>query len=193
MRHTTISPRPLLPRMTEETDALTVSEPDVSAEDLALADALTWQLVRLFRLIERTGSPPGIPALERSQYVLLARLVEGGPARAGSLAEAVHSDPSTVSRQVADLVEHGLVERRIDPVDRRACLLVATAAGLDLFAEARRRKTEHLARLLAGWSVPDRRRLVDLLERFSTDMEQYRQTMAATRPPARTEAPAGGS
>ena len=49
-----------------------------------------------------------------------------GPHRSNALAEAVHSDPSTVSRQIAALVKVGYVERRPDPADGRACLLAAT-------------------------------------------------------------------
>ena len=53
-------------------------------------------------------------------HFLLVHLVKGGPQRSGALAEAVHSDPSTISRQVAHLVRLGLVERTADPEDREA-------------------------------------------------------------------------
>src|SRR5690349_22300310 len=51
---------------------------------------------------------------DRSAIVLLKNLVAMGPSRSSALAAAVHSDPSTISRQVAALVRDGLVERRAD-------------------------------------------------------------------------------
>ena len=51
------------------------------------------------------------------------------------LAEAVHADPSTLSRQVSALAEQGLISREPDPADGRATLLAITAAGRTVFAE----------------------------------------------------------
>src|SRR5262245_11500612 len=67
---------------------------------------------------------------DRSAFILLKNLIHMGPSRSSALAAAVHSDPSTVSRQVAALVRDGLVERRADQDDGRASLLAATPAGL---------------------------------------------------------------
>ena len=44
---------------------------------------------------------------DRSAIMLLKSLVHQGPTRSSTLAAAVHSDPSTVSRQVAALVRDG--------------------------------------------------------------------------------------
>ena len=64
--------------------------------------------------------------VEWSAHVVLKCLQNEGPLRAGALADCIHSDPSTVSRQVAALVKDGLLERRADPDDGRASLLVLT-------------------------------------------------------------------
>ncbi|SDC87567.1 MarR family winged helix-turn-helix transcriptional regulator [Actinokineospora iranica] len=149
---------------------------DTIPEDLATADELGHQLVRFLRLSNHakqhftTGSRD---AVERSNYALLGTLVQVGPLRANALAEAVHSDPSTVSRQVSALVAHGLVERRADPQDGRACVLVPTAEGNRLFAENRAHRTRQIARLLAPWPADDRRALVRLLGRLNTDIENF--------------------
>src|SRR5215203_1491072 len=60
------------------------------------------------------GDSPGI---ELAAYALLFHLVKEGPRRASALAETACVDPSTVSRQVAELVKAGLVERVPDPDD----------------------------------------------------------------------------
>ena len=60
-------------------------------------------------------------------------------------------DPSTVSRAVAALVAEGLIERRADPTDKRASILVLTAAGSDALADARAFYLGLLSRALADW------------------------------------------
>ena len=83
----------------------------MTEEELATADAVSTALIRLVRLIERIHAQyqaENPDAVERATYLLLVHLVKDGPRRAGALAEAVHSDPSTISRQIAHLVQLGL-------------------------------------------------------------------------------------
>jgi DNA-binding MarR family transcriptional regulator len=144
--------------------------------DLAIAEDLGYQLIRLINMITRAKAQftaAATQGIERAAYALLAHLVREGPQRTTALAEAVHSDTSTVSRQVSALVQHGLVERKADPQDGRACLLVATEAGRTSFDQARAARTEHIARVLAEWPQSDRRTLVMLLDRFNDNFENY--------------------
>jgi DNA-binding MarR family transcriptional regulator len=104
--------------------------------------------------------------------MLLKTLLMLGPSRSSALAAAVHSDPSTVSRQVATLVRDGLVERRADPEDGRASVLVPTEAGLAVLEEQRRRIGLGLARIVRQWAPEDVNTFLDLLERFVTDHER---------------------
>lgn len=155
------------------------------------------ELVRLVRLVERARADFATrcgDGVERAAYVLLAHLVADGPRRISALAEAVHSDPSTVSRQVAPLVQRQLVERRPDPQDGRAARLIATEAGRKVYDEHRRIRNQHTAAVLADWPAPDVRQLVTLLGRLNTDFEDYRARMAAVpaptgNPPIEQEGP----
>lgn len=161
---------------------------------LADADALGRELVRLMRLVDRTRADFAAhcrDGVERAAYVLLARLVADGPQRLRALAEAVHSDPSTVSRQVAHLVALELVQRDPDPQDGRAARLTATEAGRRVFDEHRRIRNRHTAAVLAGWPAPDVQRLVALLDRLNTDFEDYRARLAAAGEHASGEHSAG--
>ena len=138
-----------------------MGEPCSSDADLAAADAVGTQLIRLVRLIERAHAQhlaDQPDALERATYHLLVHLVKDGPRRAVALAEAVHSDPSTVSRQIAQLVRLGLVERTADPEDGRATLLVATAKGRRVFEENRRARNAQIAALMVDWPETDQAR-----------------------------------
>ena len=85
----------------------------------------------------------------------LRTLALEGPLRSGALAELIQSDPSTVSRQVAAVVKDGLVERRADPDDGRASLLVLTAKGTELVEQQQATRRDWFARLLADWDEGD--------------------------------------
>lgn len=146
------------------------------ARDLAIAEELGHQLVKLVSMTSRAKAQfTSVTAegVERAAYALLAHLVREGPQRTTALADAVHSDTSTVSRQVSSLVQHGLVERTADPEDGRACLLVATEAGRGTFDRAKAERTRHIAAMVGDWPTGDRRTLVMLLDRFNHDFETY--------------------
>jgi DNA-binding MarR family transcriptional regulator len=110
--------------------------------------------------------------VDRSTIVLLKTLAVLGPSRSSELASAIHSDPSTVSRQVATLVRDGLVERRADPEDGRASVLVPTEHGLELLAEQRKRLGLALAQVVRQWAPEDVSRFLELFERFVADHER---------------------
>lgn len=150
-----------------------------------LADELARQLYRLVRTLERTKAQAAAlrgDQLERACFGLLVELGDRGPRRLTALAEAVQADPSTVSRQVAQLVELGYVAREPDPGDGRASQLAATALGCEQLAQGRRRRNQVLEAVLAGWSVADRERLNSLLERLNDCFESYRPQPLAGMP-----------
>jgi DNA-binding MarR family transcriptional regulator len=140
-----------------------------------VSDRLGHQMIRLMRAVERVkaGKAVGPDGVERAAYVLLARLVLEGPRRSNALAESVHSDPSTVSRQVAGLVRAGLVERTPDPEDGRATLLAPTPEGLRVFQANRDRRNREISTMTDHWDEADRVRLVELLERLAGDLEDH--------------------
>lgn len=90
---------------------------------------------------------------------------------AKELAASAGLDPSTVSRAVAALVANGLVERRADPADGRASILVVTERGHAALAEARDWYDRLLGRALADWSPEEVEALTDALGRLTTDVE----------------------
>lgn len=86
--------------------------------------------------------------------------------RSRELAEAMSADPSTVSRHVAQLVDHGLIRREADPDDGRATLLVITDAGRDRVLGMREIRRSAMAGVMADWSDDELHTLVRLLGRF---------------------------
>ena len=155
-----------------------------TTEELRTADEIGSQLVRLVRLIERVQAQYQAEhpdAVDRATYLLLVHLAKDGARRAGALAEAVHSDPSTVSRQVAHLVQLGLVERVADPADGRATLLVATDEGRRVFDENRQLRNRGIATLMSGWPDDDRQAFVRLLTRFTDSFESHKARTGPSR------------
>jgi DNA-binding MarR family transcriptional regulator len=151
-----------------------------------VSDRLGHQLIRVMRGMERAKAARSVgdDGVERAAYVLLARLVLEGPRRSNALAESVHSDPSTVSRQVAGLVRAGLVERRPDPEDGRATLLAPTPEGLRVFEANRDRRNQEIGAMTAYWDEADRVRLVELLERLAGDIEDRHAPAPSPTPPS---------
>ena len=136
--------------------------------------ALERALVRAARAVARLdlpGQAAGAP-LGKEGYWLLVRVEEIGPMRTSDLAAALKLDASTVSRQTHKLVDAGLLERRVDPGDGRACLLAVSERGRQSLAEAVAFRRLQLAELLQAWSARDRGQLTALLDRLADDLQR---------------------
>ena len=145
-------------------------------------DALGEQVVRLTRssaAMRAQMSAQGQDAVEWAAYGLLFQLAHDGPRRSSSLAESACVDPSTVSRQVGQLVTAGLVERQADPEDGRATLLAATPAGQQLYAAKLERRRQLFARFVQDWSAQDVTTFTELLRRLNDTVAALRPTLLA--------------
>lgn len=150
----------------------------------AVADTLVG-LLRSFGRARARLLAAAAHDVEWSAHVVLKCLATEGPMRSSALAECIQSDPSTVSRQVAALVKDGLLERRADPVDGRASLLVPTTKAAAVLAEHDELRLEHFGRMLHDWSDRDLRRFAALLQRFTTDFDNANHDWLAERVVAR--------
>ncbi|MBM6401631.1 MarR family winged helix-turn-helix transcriptional regulator [Phycicoccus sonneratiae] len=130
------------------------------------------ELVRVLKLmhVARARAPRHHEQVDPMAYPLLFNL-KRATMRVSELADAVHSDVSTVSRQVSTLVEHGLVVRQPDPADGRAHVLAVTDAGTDLLLALREGRDRWLQGLLSEWSDDDVRDLTAHLARLAADLE----------------------
>jgi DNA-binding MarR family transcriptional regulator len=135
-------------------------------EYAAISRELGMFLRRATRLHDKRGDQHG-NGLDRAAYMLLGRVAADGPLRPSALAELVCVDLSVVSRQVSALQAAGLVARSPDPGDRRASLIAATEAGMELFARKREKFQALLRTLLADWSSGDRADFARLLGQFN--------------------------
>ncbi len=127
-------------------------------------------LLKVMRLVrqQHTGRYPSVPT---GLVGTLTLIDQSSGCHAKELARRTGLDPSTVSRSVAALVTHGLVERRPDPADGRASVLAVTDAGHVALAEARDWSDGLMTRALANWSPDEIETLNSTLGRLITDVE----------------------
>jgi DNA-binding MarR family transcriptional regulator len=138
--------------------------------------ALGEQMPRFMRLIHGLKAQHTAEGgRDRAALVLLFPLDRLGPLRQNALAEAVHADPSTVSRHVTLLVERGLVLRVADESDGRASRLVLTDAGRAQLEQLRGERVAYLRTVTADWTHEE-------LGTFTTLFDRLLDGIAATLP-----------
>jgi DNA-binding MarR family transcriptional regulator len=88
------------------------------------------------------------------------------------LAQAEQVQLPTISRLISSLEHEGLVQRELDPNDRRVVLVRATPEGKRVLEEGRKRRIHDLAEQLRDLPPADLdilRRAAGILERISGD------------------------
>jgi DNA-binding MarR family transcriptional regulator len=105
--------------------------------------------------------------VESATQMLLHTVAAEGPMRASALATSVHADLSTVSRQVAVLVNRGLLERRADQCDGRASLLAVTDVGQAAIARHEQGRQAFFDAVLADWRPEEMLQFARHLEQFT--------------------------
>jgi DNA-binding MarR family transcriptional regulator len=151
---------------------LVTSNAPSSPLDAATAQRVSTNLVRFVKLLKaaRAQAPLVHPEVESVAYPALFNLAEG-ERRVSALAEAIHSDISTTSRQVSTLAGHGLLEKLADPEDGRAQVVRLTPAGQELFATIPQQGAAWFQGLLDGWTVQAAADFAAGLEHFIASLE----------------------
>jgi DNA-binding MarR family transcriptional regulator len=146
----------------------------------AVADSML-DLLRTVRKAKARMVADARGDVESATQLLLHTVAAHGPLRTSALAESVHSDLSTVSRQVGALVAGGLLERRADPADGRACLLALTPAGEAAVTDHERGRANFFAAVLDGWAQDELRQFAGLLDRFTASYDHVHAAWIAER------------
>jgi len=122
--------------------------------------------------------------VEMPAAAILSTLADQGTLRSSAVAELLHLDLSSVSRQVAAVEREGWVSRERDPADSRAALLNLTEAGSDVLNRVRAGRVAQLQALLPDWSDRDLGDFADSLHRFRTDLTAAAARTSTTAPSA---------
>jgi DNA-binding MarR family transcriptional regulator len=169
-----------MPMDTRSTQAAGPPETAVQPET---AQALSNTLVRVVKIMSamKHQAPRQHPAVDPSHYPVLFCL-SGDPQRVSAVAESIHSDVSTVSRQVTHLVHHGLLDKIGDPDDRRAQLLSLSPSGREVIDKLVRGRGQWFEQLLASWTDEDVRAFDAYLTRFGDDLEAFKARVSTSIP-----------
>jgi DNA-binding MarR family transcriptional regulator len=116
--------------------------------------------MEMMAAFERAGFNP-------YQYVILALLDEGARTTQTAIAKTLDYDPSQLVAHLDALEEHGLIERRRDPNDRRRQMVDVTPAGRRKLAAFRKLVQKIEDEFLAPLDEDDRAALHDLLLRVA--------------------------
>ena len=139
--------------------------------DEALAARLHSASLHLLRRLAQEDRALGISAPRLSA---LSVLVFGGPRTIGSLAAAEGVTPPTMTRLVAGMAAHGLVERLPDETDRRVVRVSASETGRSLLLAGRDRRVGTLASMIGPRTPKERRRLAASAEIIEAMLSEAR-------------------
>ncbi len=146
---------------------------DVGVEVVAGSLAMLTRQASLLRLHDLVSARGGL-TLDRSAYPLLNQILalqgQAGGGRLTDVAAGLGVAVPTVSRQVRQLEDLGLVVRTKDPIDGRAILLEVTEAGVDALQRMQVEWRKTVAEILEPWPKKDREILGELLERFVLEL-----------------------
>ncbi len=122
----------------------------LAAQELANCTCLRLRKTarRVTQIYDQMLEPAGVTL---TQFSLLAHLYAGEGLSIGDLAEALVTDPTTLTRNLKPLIERQLVKVHQDKDDRRRRTVVLTPAGKSLLPIAHplwRKAQAHVAQLL---------------------------------------------
>ena len=160
------------------------SSPVPAPRGRAATGAVADSMLDLMRTVRKAKARMAADAggdVESATQLLLHTVAAHGPVRTSALAASVHSDLSTVSRQVGALVAEGLLERRADPADGRACLLALTPVGEAAVADHEQGRADFFAAVLDGWAQDDLVQFAGLLDRFTASYDHVHAAWIAER------------
>ncbi|GAB3959880.1 MarR family transcriptional regulator [Actinoallomurus acanthiterrae] len=141
-------------------------------------DAVTSTVLTASRLLVAVSARSLASVQERvtlPQFRLLVVLARHEGTKLVTLATQLAVNPSTAMRMVERLIAAGLVDRKVNPANRREVLLRLTESGRQIVDEVTARRRAEIAAIVAAMSPEQRSALVTALRAF---------TAAGGEPPA---------
>jgi DNA-binding MarR family transcriptional regulator len=156
--------------------AARTAEIDEDVDPIAAVDRAMTELFRLSASrrvhadrIRRSGID-----LSRTEWEFLRRVDDMGALSVSELATLLDLSLPVASRALQRLQQAGMVDRRMDPADRRRTRYVATARGRRVRAGFQAAMHEELTRALGRWNDEDLATLADIFPRFVRELRQSR-------------------
>ncbi|MDN5764873.1 MAG: MarR family transcriptional regulator [Humibacillus sp.] len=148
------------------------------------ATDLFHALIRVQKLLlaARTIAPKIHPGMETAAYPVMFTVHTMGPVGISDVAMVLHSDVSTVSRQVSGLFAHGLLDKQPDPADGRATLVSLTDAGRQSLDEVQLVRGQWFQELLADWQADETDLFTEHLQRLGDSLDKNLRDRGAAAP-----------
>jgi DNA-binding MarR family transcriptional regulator len=142
-----------------------VNEGTETVDDL---DVVELELLKLVRHLETFGRKSSLyQEVDRAGYIALRTLDGLGPSCINRLAQELHLDSSTVTRQVGVLESGGLVVRHVDPNDGRSWLIDLTARGRKAMRTVERGRHHAIDSMLTAWPTEEVHDLARMITRLN--------------------------
>jgi len=123
-----------------------------AARRIDAAGIIELELMKLVRHLDTFARRSSLYVrVDRAGYLAMRSLEGLGPVSTNALAEALHLDASTVTRQITALERQGFVERRANPADGRSSSIVLTPEGRQTMRDVQRERRRHIEALVSDW------------------------------------------
>jgi len=143
----------------------------ISTKDRDIAARVSVELHTAARLMRRNFDRRAkAHGLSRSRWQVLWHLVQRQGVKQSELAERMDVAPISLARQLDNLEQEGMIERRRDEQDRRCFRIYLTPAAEEALETLRPLAEETRREALAGLSDLEIRQLHDLLSRVRTNL-----------------------
>lgn len=113
------------------------------------------------------------PDLTGHTYLMLGFIKNEGPVRAAEIVEVFGVDKGAVSRGVQTLLDAGLIERAVDPDDRRAVLLSVTDEARERVSRIALERMHIVEETMGEWSTGELEEFVASFSRYNERLESY--------------------
>lgn len=140
----------------------------VNEESLEVLELEIAMMVRALR--SRTVDLDESQELNRASYLILLLISRNGPMGVKSIAEKLHLDISTVSRQAAGLLTEELLEKKQSRTDRRSYIYDINDKGWDVIAHTRKSRKQRFSKMIDKWEDEDIDEFARLLQKFNNLM-----------------------
>ncbi|OZE02491.1 MarR family transcriptional regulator [Rhodococcus sp. 05-2255-3B1] len=150
----------------------TVERPDVDVSPMAVIGRISRAASVLDKRIQVTLAEYGLQAGEFDLIATLRRT--GAPHRltVGQLLDSAMVTSGAITNRLNRLTDKGLIEREIDPTNRRVIIVQLTPAGLDAVDAALPAHVANEEALLTSLTPGERSQLATLLKRMLLDIQQ---------------------
>lgn len=140
----------------------------VNEESLEILELEIAMMVRALR--SRTVDLDESQELNRASYLILLLISRNGPMGVKSIAEKLHLDISTVSRQAAGLLTEELLEKKQSRTDRRSYIYDINSKGWDVITHTRKSRKQRFSKMIDKWEDEDIDEFARLLQKFNNLM-----------------------